>query len=202
VTVYELGHQEGVPYLVMEYLEGVSLDAVIGSDEDRRGLTAMDASGSGTQPVQNQMSLSTKGLDFIKRHEGYRDKVYKDSAGYPTIGYGHLIKKGENFDKGITEQKAAELLSQDTKSVVDAVNAKVSSKLSQVKFDALVDFAFNLGAGNLGKSTLLKNINAGKDVTKENFTDWNRAGGKAVVGLTTRRTDEFNLFSKGDYGTP
>jgi serine/threonine protein kinase len=31
VTVYELGHQEGVPYLVMEYLEGVSLEAVIGS---------------------------------------------------------------------------------------------------------------------------------------------------------------------------
>lgn len=31
VTVYELGHQDGVPYLVMEYLEGVSLDAVIAS---------------------------------------------------------------------------------------------------------------------------------------------------------------------------
>jgi serine/threonine protein kinase len=31
VTVYELGHQDGIPYLVMEYLEGVSLDAVIAS---------------------------------------------------------------------------------------------------------------------------------------------------------------------------
>jgi serine/threonine protein kinase len=31
VTVYELGHQDGVPYLVMEYLEGVSLDAIIAS---------------------------------------------------------------------------------------------------------------------------------------------------------------------------
>jgi tetratricopeptide (TPR) repeat protein len=31
VTVYELGHQDGVPYLVMEYLEGVSLDAMIAS---------------------------------------------------------------------------------------------------------------------------------------------------------------------------
>jgi serine/threonine protein kinase len=31
VTVYELGHQDGVPYLVMEYLEGVSLEAVISS---------------------------------------------------------------------------------------------------------------------------------------------------------------------------
>jgi len=31
VTVYELGHQDGVPYLVMEYLEGVSLEAIIAS---------------------------------------------------------------------------------------------------------------------------------------------------------------------------
>jgi serine/threonine protein kinase len=31
VTVYELGHQDGIPYLVMEYLEGVSLEAIIAS---------------------------------------------------------------------------------------------------------------------------------------------------------------------------
>ena len=31
VTVYELGHQDGIPYLVMEYLEGVSLEALIAS---------------------------------------------------------------------------------------------------------------------------------------------------------------------------
>jgi GH24 family phage-related lysozyme (muramidase) len=84
-------------------------------------------------------------------------KCTKTVAGNPTIGYGHLIKEGENFDKGITEQKATELLSQDTKTAVNAVNA---------------------------------------------FTDWNHAGGKVVGGLTVRRTDEFNLFSKGNYGGP
>jgi tetratricopeptide (TPR) repeat protein len=31
VTVYELGHQNGVPYLVMEYLEGVTLETMISS---------------------------------------------------------------------------------------------------------------------------------------------------------------------------
>ncbi len=33
VTVYELGHQDGVPYLVMEFLEGRTLEAVIGSGQ-------------------------------------------------------------------------------------------------------------------------------------------------------------------------
>ena len=152
--------------------------------------------------AQNQMSLSSQGLAFIERHEGYSDKVYNDVAGKPTIGYGHLIKEGEDFSKGITKEKAGELLAQDTKSAVDSVNSKVTGKLSQGKFDAIVDFTFNLGGKALGKSTLLKNINAGKDVTKENFTDWNHAGGQVVKGLTIRRTDEFNLFSKGNYGGP
>jgi GH24 family phage-related lysozyme (muramidase) len=64
----------------------------------------------------------------------------------------------------------------------------------------LVDFTYNLGARNLGRSTLVSNINAGTDVTMKNFTDWNRAGGKVVPGLTIRRTDEYNLFSNGNYG--
>lgn len=145
------------------------------------------------------MALSSKGLDFIKQHEGYSDKVYNDSAGNPTIGYGHLIKEGENFDKGITKEQATALLADDVKTAVNAVNDKVTSKLSQTQFDALVDFTYNLGAANFGKSNLLSNINAGKDITKENFTDWKYAGGKVVQGLVTRRTDEYNLYSKGDY---
>jgi hypothetical protein len=30
----------------------------------------------------------------------------------PTIGYGHLIKPGENFDKGITKEQATALLAE------------------------------------------------------------------------------------------
>jgi Phage lysozyme len=82
------------------------------------------------------------------------------------------------------------------------LNDKLTVNVSQTRFDALVDFAYNLGAKNLGKSTLLANINAGKEVKKENFTDWNRAGGKVVRGLTIRRTNEYNLFSNGEYGSP
>lgn len=155
--------------------------------------------------AQNQLmslSLSQKGLDFIERHEGYSSTVYNDIAGNPTIGYGHLIQPGENFSNGINKQQAGQLLAQDTKSAVNAVNGKVTVTLSQTKFDALVDFTYNVGGRNLGRSTLLKNLNAGKNVTERNFTDWNRAGGKVSKGLTSRRTDEWTLFSTGNYGIP
>jgi lysozyme len=80
------------------------------------------------------------------------------------------------------------------------VNGSVTTRLSQTQFDALVDFTYNLGSSNLSKSTLLKNVNAGNDVTKANFTDWNHARGKVVQGLTVRRTDEYNLYTTGSYG--
>ena len=149
----------------------------------------------------NNQSLSPSGLDFIARHEGYRDQVYNDCAGYPTIGYGHLIEAGEDFSEGITQDQASELLAKDTQTAVNAVNSKVTANLSQAQFDAVVDFTYNLGRGALGQSTLLRNINSGNNVAMKHFTDWNHAGGRVVAGLTTRRAHEFNLFANGDYGS-
>ena len=149
-----------------------------------------------------QLSLSSDGLQFIQRHEGYSSTVYKDVAGNPTIGYGHLILKGEDFSNGVTLVQASALLALDTRTAVDAVNIRVTATLSQSEFDALVDFTFNLGARNFGKSTLLKTINAALTVMESHFTDWNRAGGKVVHGLTLRRAHEFTLFSTGDYSAP
>src|SRR5947209_3772954 len=125
-------------------------------------LAKTQADSAGGSAGGFKMTLSNDGLDFIERHEGYRDHVYLDSAGYATIGYGHLIKKSEDFSDGITEEQGAELLKQDVQQAVDAVSSKLKIAVTQTEFDALVDFTFNLGAANFGKSTLLKNINAGK----------------------------------------
>jgi hypothetical protein len=59
------------------------------------------------------MSLSSKGLDFIKKYEKLSLTPYKDQAGYETIGYGHKILPGEDFSKGITKAQALDLLSHD-----------------------------------------------------------------------------------------
>jgi lysozyme len=74
------------------------------------------------------------------------------------------------------------------------------ARTTENEFDALVDFTYNLGDRNLGRSTLLSNINSGNDVTLNNFTDWNRAGGVVNRGLIIRRTHEYNLYTNGNYG--
>ena len=43
------------------------------------------------------MQINQTGLDLIMRFEGFRVEVYYDLANKATIGYGHLIKKGEEF---------------------------------------------------------------------------------------------------------
>ena len=37
----------------------------------------------------------------IKEHEGFRNIVYKDSLGFATIGYGHLVTTEDNYEEGI-----------------------------------------------------------------------------------------------------
>jgi lysozyme len=77
----------------------------------------------------------------------------------------------------------------------DGVNKLVTYTINQNQFDALVDFSFNLGLGNLGSSTLLKKLNAG-DIkgAAEEFLRWDKAGGKVLAGLTKRRKAERDLF--------
>ena len=60
---------------------------------------------------------------------------------------------------------------------------------TQGQFDALVDFAFNLGCGSLSRSTLLQYIIRGKPTAaiQAEFLKWNRSGKNILNGLTKRR---------------
>jgi lysozyme len=63
------------------------------------------------------------------------------------------------------------------------------------KVAALVDFAFNLGEGNLAASTLRRKVNAGEwDEVAYQFMRWNKAGGVVLRGLTRRRGAERDIF--------
>lgn len=143
-------------------------------------------------------SLSQVGLDHLKRIEGWSSVVYKDQAGLPTIGYGHLLKPGEHFTE-ITRQMGEALLRQDVYFAVNAVNNMVKVDLTQGQFDALVSFVYNVGVGAFESSTLLRKLNAGDyDGAFVEFERWNKVtvNGEKIVssGLVNRRRSEQELF--------
>ena len=146
------------------------------------------------------MKTSKRGLEVIKKHEGFRSKPYLCPAGVPTIGYGNTFYpdgvKVAMQDKPLSKDMADLLLALVVKDFEVGVNKYVQSNINQNQFDALVSFAYNLGLGALKKSTLLKKVNANPcDATIVNeFMKWNKAGGKVLNGLTKRRHDEATLY--------
>ena len=144
---------------------------------------------------KNNLKLDKAGIRFIENAEGVRLQKYKDVAGYWTIGVGHLIRSWENFDSGITQNQAEELLSSDASGAEKSVNSLVSVCLKHNQFNALVSFVFNVGSTAFANSTLLSVLNKGDyaEAAKQ-FLRWDVAGGDHVAGLLARRKKEMELF--------
>ena len=143
------------------------------------------------------MNYSDDCVALVKQSEGFSAHPYKDSAGYGTVGYGHKIVAGEDFEDGLTVAEAETLMREDLDKASASVSQLVKVPLSQGQFDALTDFAFNLGAANLRNSTLLRKLNAGygEEVPAE-LLRWVYAGGEKLPGLVTRRQREVALWTK------
>ena len=144
--------------------------------------------------------ISSKGIELIKSFEGLRLKPYLCSAKVPTIGYGNTFyengKKVTLKDPEITESRATELLAWSLTKFEQYVDSYCSDDINQNQFDALVSFCYNLGPANLKSSTLLKKVNTDPNdpsIEKE-FLKWNKAGGRALAGLTRRRQAELALY--------
>jgi GH24 family phage-related lysozyme (muramidase) len=141
------------------------------------------------------MKLSAAGMELLKKSEGFRDHIYLDIAGLPTIGYGHRLLNSQSFPGGISEADAAIILAVDVRDAEQAVERLVTVELSQGQFDALVDFTFNLGVGRLAKSTLLKLLNKGRyDDASVLLLRWDHAGCTEVPALKARREAECELW--------
>jgi GH24 family phage-related lysozyme (muramidase) len=144
------------------------------------------------------MTINQDGLNLIKSFEGLYLDAYIDPVGVWTIGYGHT--EGVYEGMTITEAEAEELLRKDLAEFEAAVSEAVQVSLNDNQFSALVSFTFNLGAGSLFESTLLKLLNQGDfQGAADQFPRWNKAGGQELPGLTRRRQAERALFLGEDW---
>ena len=104
-------------------------------------------------------TVSDKGKKQIILRESCKLTLYKDNTGY-SIGYGHRIKRGENYKK-ISKAKAEQLFKEDIKNV----EASISRILKNIKFkptqnfiDGLADLVYNCGEGGVKKSEFYKRL--------------------------------------------
>jgi lysozyme len=136
-------------------------------------------------------------VQLVRAFEGCCLTLYRDVAGRLTIGWGHLVRKGETFPRdGLTQEAADELLTRDLVPAWRAVLRLCPVPLSGGQRAALASFTFNLGAGTLQASTLRQLILRGElaGVPAE-MRRYCHAGGRVVRGLARRRAAEAALFA-------
>lgn len=153
---------------------------------------------------------------LAKPFESCSLKAYWDPAGFPTIGWGHLLSritraqtiKKHGFTSAevdewlqityppLSQIQADDLFESDLSKTYASLERLVKVLITKEQAAALLDFAFNCGAGNLQISTLLRLVNRREFVEASyEFPKWNKAGGVVYRGLTRRRRAEQCIFS-------
>jgi len=136
---------------------------------------------------------------MIIHHEGVRLRPYKCPAGLWTVGVGHLIGDGktlpDDWNRTFTMEEVNEILKKDLNRFESGVLRLCPNGLTQSRFDALVSFSFNVGLGNLQRSSVRMRHNRGDyDGAAEALLMWTKAAGRVLPGLVKRRQDERSLY--------
>lgn len=156
------------------------------------------------------MKVSKEAIEGIKKDEGVRTKPYRCPALLWTVGVGHVIDPNHikvkfddrkniplppEWDRVLSMAEVDAILAADLATFERGVLRLCPSGLTQGRFDALVSFSFNVGLGNLQRSTIRMKHNRGDfEGAAEGFMAWTKAGGKELPGLVKRRKHERALY--------
>jgi lysozyme len=157
------------------------------------------------------VKVSKQCIEMIKHHEGVRTKPYRCPALLWTVGVGHVIDPNhirvkfedrknialpDEWNRVLSMAEVDRILAEDLANFERGVLRLCPTGLTQGRFDALVSFSFNVGLGNLQRSTIRMKHNRGDfEEAAEAFMQWTKAGGKELPGLVKRRKDEKALYS-------
>lgn len=141
------------------------------------------------------MSRYDKGIQLIKQFEGCVLKIYLDTVGVPTCGYGHTkgLSKSD-IGKPITQAEADKLLVEDTQVFIKKVEKYNDVyQFTDNESSALLSFAYNIGSID----QLTANGTRTMQQIADKIREYNKSGGKTLQGLVKRRQAEYDLFTKG-----
>lgn len=160
------------------------------------------------------MKASAAAIKMVKHHEGVRTRPYRCPALLWTVGVGHVIDPSHaavkyeerrslpipaGWDRTLTMDEVDAILAQDLARFERGVARLCPASVNhQGQFDALVSFAFNVGIGNLQRSSIRMRYNRGDvEGAADAFLMWTKAAGKVLTGLVKRRNDERAMFLGG-----
>jgi lysozyme len=146
------------------------------------------------------MNILFDDTKIIRDFEGHSLKAYPDpvTKGDPwTISWGLTgawVKPGLVITQDESKQRFMEYIQK----FCDQLTPLIKVPVSKSQYVAVLSLAWNVGIGNISKSTLLKKLNA-QDFkgAADEFLKWNKAGGKVIPGLTRRRVAEREFFLTG-----
>lgn len=145
---------------------------------------------------KNNPIFDSEFLQMIKEFEGFESKPYKIPGDSWTIGYGHLIKKGETYEE-ISKEEAEVLLIKDLHIAYNSVMRHVPDGLNKRQIQALTSFVFNIGEGQFANSTMLKLLHKNEvDKAAAEFDRWVHLGENILPGLVIRRDKEKMWFTE------
>lgn len=148
--------------------------------------------------MARSMRTSAEGLELIQSFEGFRPRAARLPGGGWLIGYGHTSTAREGLQ--ITPRDAALILMHhDLPPIEQLISELVLSPLSQNEFDALVSFAFNIGAAAFAASPVIAALNAGdRPRAADAMWAWRLANVRGelrvVDAVARRRAAEVALF--------
>jgi len=162
------------------------------------------------------VKVSPATIQLVKHHEGVRTKPYRCPALLWTVGVGHVIDPSHaavkyedrknlpiptGWDRVLTMGEVDAILAQDLARFERGVARYCPAAVnSQGQFDALVSFAFNVGLGNLQRSSIRMRYNRGDiEGAADAFLMWTKAAGRVLPGLVKRRNDERALFLRPNF---
>ena len=154
------------------------------------------------------LSASDEFKQALIEEEGVRYTVYRDVAGYPTVGVGHLVQRTDNLRVGdrISDERVLEFLERDLRTAEQGVRALVGDlPLYQHEFDALLDLVYNVGIGNVSES---ESPRLNEAIAERDYDaiaaelDYRHANGKVARGLEFRSERRANIFMDASYDDP
>ena len=90
----------------------------------------------------------------IKRHEGFRDMLYKDSLGKATIGWGHLVTPQDKIIEGVQYSNSflTEIFEKDFQIACNNANKLLNGMdISIEAVGVIIEMVFQLGMTGVSK---------------------------------------------------